>query len=247
MAIDLKAMQKKLNKLQNKGKDNSESKFWKPEDGSHEIRVLPTKDGDPFKEYWFHYNVGKGTGIMCPKRNFGDECAICEFATKLFKEGTPDTVAMAKDLFVRQRFCSPILVRGAEKEGVKVWSYSKTVYEELLKTVLDPDYGDITDLENGYDLKVDKGKMNGARYSTMKIKPKPKSTQMCRDMADKECAELLDSIPDFDSLFTRATSAEVQGALDKHLAEPDTESDGLEKGGMGIDNAVDAAIRELEA
>lgn len=246
MAIDLKAMQKKLNKLQNKGKDTSESKFWKPEDGTYEVRVLPTKDNDPFKEFWFHYNVGKGTGILCPKRNFGDDCAICEFATKLFKEGQPDTVAMAKDLFVRQRFCSPILVRGAEKEGVKVWSYSKTVYEELLKTVLDPDFGDITDLDAGFDMKVDKGKVNGARYSTMKVKPKPKASAMCKDMPSKECAELLESIPDFDSLFTRMSSAEVQAALDKHLAEPDNDSMGLEKGGVMVENAVDAAIRELD-
>lgn len=246
MAIDLKAMQKKLNKLQNKGKDTSESKFWKPEDGTYEVRVLPTKDNDPFKEFWFHYNVGKGSGILCPKRNFGDECAICEFATKLFKEGLPDTVAMAKDLFVRQRFCSPILVRGSEKEGVKIWSYSKTVYEELLKTVLDPDFGDITDLDAGFDLKVDKGKQSGARYSMMKVKPKPKATPMCRDMPSKECAELLESIPDFDSLFTRMSSSEVQSALDKHLAEPDNDSLGVEKGGVMVENAVDAAIRELD-
>lgn len=246
MNLDIRAMQKKLEKLQNKGKEVKESAFWKPEDGSHEIRILPTSDGDPFKEFWFHYNVGN-MGIMCPKRNFGEECPICEFATKLFKEGDEESVAMAKELFVRQRFCSPILVRGDEKNGVKVWSYSKTVYEDLLKTVLDPDYGDITDLDNGFDLKVEKGKISGARYSTMKVKVKPKSTPMCRDTTSKECKELLDSIPDFSSLFQRMSSKEVQLVLDKHLAAPDEDSVGLEKGGSSaVENAVDAAIRELE-
>lgn len=244
MGIDIRAMQKKLEKLNNKGKSSTDSAFWKPEDGQHEVRILPTSDGDPFKEYWFHYNVGQA-GILCPKRNFGEACPICEFATKLFKEGDPESVASAKDLFVRQRFCSPILVRGAEKDGVKVWSYSKTVYEELLKTVLDPDFGDITDLEAGFDLKVDKGKQNGARYATMKVKPKPKATPMCRGLDSAECKELLDSIPDFSTLFARMSTKEVQTALDKHLAEPDESSVGLEKGG-GVENAVDAAIRELD-
>jgi hypothetical protein len=41
------------------------------------------------------------------------------------------------------------------------------------------------------------------------------------------------------------STAEVQAALDKHLAEPDETSVGVEKGG-GVDNAVDAAIRELD-
>lgn len=244
MGIDIRAMQKKLEKLNNKGKSSSDSAFWKPEDGSHEARVLPTSDGDPFKEYWFHYNVGS-SGILCPKRNYGEDCPICEFATKLFKEGDAESVASAKELFVRQRFCSPILVRGAEKDGVKIWSYSKTVYEELLKTVLDPDYGDITDLEGGFDLKIDKGKKNGARYSTMSIKPKPKSTPMCKGLESAECKELLDSIPDFSTLFTRSSTKEVQAVLDKHLAEPDESTVGLEKGG-GVENAVDAAIRELD-
>ena len=111
MGIDIRAMQKKLEKLNNKGKSSSESVFWKPEDGIHEIRVLPTPDGDPFKEFWFHYNVGSQS-VMCPKRNFGEECAICEFATKLFKSGEPDSISAAKELFVRQRFVTPILVRG---------------------------------------------------------------------------------------------------------------------------------------
>ena len=244
MGIDISAMKKKLDKLNNKGKSSSESAFWKPEDGIHEVRVLPTPDGDPFKEFWFHYNVGSQS-VMCPKRNFGEDCPVCEFATKLFKSGEPDSVAAAKDLFVRQRFLSPILVRGSEKDGVKVWSYSKTVYEELLKTVLDPDFGDITDTDNGFDLKVDKGKKNGARYSTMTVKPKPKSTPMCKGLGSQECKELLDSVPDLTTIFTRMSTAEVQVALDKHLAEPDETSVGVEKGG-GVDNAVDAAIRELD-
>ena len=39
----------------------------------------------------------------------------------------------------------PILVRGQEGEGIKFWGFGKTVYQEILGYIADPDYGDITD------------------------------------------------------------------------------------------------------
>tara|TARA_Y100000592_G_scaffold89737_1_gene147368 strand:+ start:418 stop:780 length:363 start_codon:yes stop_codon:yes gene_type:complete len=86
MALDLQAMREKLEASKNGNKKSSDTK-WKPEQGDQTIRILPTKDGDPFKEYHFHYNVGKNPGIMCPKKNFNEECPICDFASKLWKEG----------------------------------------------------------------------------------------------------------------------------------------------------------------
>ena len=55
-------------------------------------------------------------------------------------------------MFARKRYYSPILGRGKESEGVKVWAYGKQAYENLLGLVLDPDYGDITDPETGTDI-----------------------------------------------------------------------------------------------
>ena len=68
---------------------------------------------------------------------------------------------------------------------------------------------------------------------------------MCKGLGSQECKDLLESVPDLSTIFTRMSTAEVQTALDKHLAEPDETSVGVEKGG-GVDNAVDAAIRELD-
>ena len=107
-------------------------------------------DGDPLKEVFFHYNIeGHKGGVMCPKRNFGEECPICDFASKLWRDGTDnndeETKKLAKSLFVRTRYFSPVVVRGLESEGVKVYGYGKTAYELLLGYILDPEYGDITD------------------------------------------------------------------------------------------------------
>ena len=156
MAIDLEAMRAKLELSKNGGKKKSNSTKWRPQQGDQTIRILPTADGDPFKEYFFHYNVGKNPGLLCPKKNHGGDCPICDFASKLWREGVDnnDEVAKkeAKQLFARNRYYSPVLVRGMEEEGVKVWAYGKTAYQTLLGYVLDPDYGDITDPEAGTDI-----------------------------------------------------------------------------------------------
>ena len=65
MAIDLKKMRSKLDKLEGKGR--TQSVFWKPQDGDQTIRILPMPDGDPFREMWFHYNLGENRGFFEPK------------------------------------------------------------------------------------------------------------------------------------------------------------------------------------
>ena len=59
MGIDLNKMKAKLNAVQNRGSNAKKSAFWRPEDGEQTIRILPTSDGDPFKEFYFHYNLQK--------------------------------------------------------------------------------------------------------------------------------------------------------------------------------------------
>ena len=79
MAINLDLMRKKLSTSKNNGKVEDNTK-WRPSEGDQTVRILPTTDGDPFKEFHFHYNVGKNPGILCPKRNHGEDCPICDFA-----------------------------------------------------------------------------------------------------------------------------------------------------------------------
>ena len=68
MGINLDKMRAKLNAVQNRGGGSKKSAFWRPEDGEQTIRILPTADGDPFKEFFFHYNLGKNAGFLSPKK-----------------------------------------------------------------------------------------------------------------------------------------------------------------------------------
>lgn len=255
MALNLDKMKAKLNTLTGKG-DSSKRVFWKPNDGESNIRIVPTADGDPFKEFFFHYNVAQG-GFLCPKHNFGDDCPVCNFANKLWNEGTDDSKKMAKDLFKKQRFFSPVLVRGEEGEGVRVWGYGKMAYEKLLTIVLDPDYGDITDPESGNDLKIMYGKQPGASFPRTDIRPRPRKSVLCDDAigGDERCAELLETVPSFDGLFERKTTEEVGAILDAFLDGDSTDNQvekfntkpvNNDKGFASQSNdSVDAAFNDL--
>lgn len=249
MALNLDAMKAKLDKLNGKG--DGKKNFWRPEDGESNIRIVSTKDGDPFKEKFFHYGVG-GQSFLCPKRNFGDDCPVCNFANKLWNEGTEDSKKQAKDLFAKQRFFSPVLVRGEEAEGIRVWGYGKMAYEKLLTIVLDPDYGDITDPETGNDLKLMYGKLPGASFPRTDIRPRPRKTVLCDDAVggDERCAELLETIPNFEEIFERKTTEEVQSILDQFMVGDSGNSEVEKFGGntttdAGSTDTVEAAFNDL--
>ena len=223
MGIDLNKMRAKLDAMQTKG--GKSSSWWKPSDGEQSIRIVPTPDGDPFKEHWFHYNVGNNAGFMCPKKNYDEECPVCNFVDSLWKEankGDEESRKLARDMGAKQRFFSPVMVRGEEKEGVRVWGYGKKAYESLLQLVLNPDYGDITDPDEGTDLNIRYGKPAGATYPQTDIMPARKVSKICPDISSAECKDLLETVPDFDTLFEKQSTADVQKKLDEYFSDDES-------------------------
>ena len=222
MGIDLAKMKAKRDALENRG---GKSAFWRPDDGETILRILPTSDGDPFKEYWFHYNLGKNPGFLSPKKNFGEDDPLNDFVRQLYNEGSDESIKMAKNLNARQRFFSPVLVRGQEEKGVRLWGFGKTAYKELLNLVLNPEYGDITGVHEGTDLVINYGKPPGAQFPQTTIVPRRKSSPLAE--TDDDIAGLLDSIPDFDEVFesARKTPTEIQQMLDEYLLGEDDAED----------------------
>ena len=245
MGIDIKKMRQKLADLHNRGGKGG-ARFWKPSEGENVVRIIPTKDGDPFKHFHFHYNVGEKTGILCPKKNFGDECPVCDFVSKLYNDGDDDSIQMARKLVAKSRFFSPVVVRGEDAEGVKVWGYSKTVYENLLQLVLNPDYGDITDPNNGTDLVLTYGKAPGAMYPSTNITARRKTTAISAD--SDQMSEYLDSEPDFDNLFEVKSKEDVSAILDRFLLGGNSDtSEGVVVTNKTGGTDVDTAFKDLLA
>jgi len=247
MGIDFAKMKAKRDALENRG--NGKSAFWRPEDGETVIRILPPSDGDPFKEFWFHYNLGKNPGFLSPKKNFGEADPLDDFIRNLYKDGSDESVKMAKSLSARQRFFSPVLVRGEESEGVRLWGFGKMAYKELLNLVLNPEYGDITDVTEGTDLVINYGKPAGAQFPQTTITPRRRPSRLAE--TDEEISKLLETIPEFDSVFERKTAEEVQAMLDEFLLdESDAEEVSSESSRYENDapvSAVDKAFEELLA
>ena len=218
MAIDIKKMREKLNKLNDKSGKGKTTQYWKPiENADSSIRIVPTEDGDPLKEYYFHYlrSEKKFQSVLCPKKNYGENCPMCDLVSKLYKEGDEESRKMAKDMSAKQRFFSPIVVRGEEEKGVQLWGYSKTIYEELLKLMLNPEYGDITDQDEGLDLVVSSSKKAGKMFAETSLTPKRKSSPLA---SRKELiTEIVNHGTDFDNLFERKTASQVAEILDNFL------------------------------
>lgn len=247
MGIDIAKMKAKL--ASSKGEGNSDNGVqYKLEPGAQTIRIVPTADGDPLKEFHFHYNMG-GKAILCPKRNFDEHCPICEFASELWREGTEADKEVAKKLFVRQRYFSPVIVRGKEEMGVRLWGYGKKVYEAMLSLILNKEYGDITDPDKGTDLNL-----NYTKPSSPKEFPATDllAARSSSKLGTKEQTALwLQNIPDFKEVAPRSTAEQVQARLDAFMVKitknPEAGASTTERGGEDATPAdpIDASFAKL--
>ena len=254
MGINMELMRRKLATLRGDNKGNGNSVFFRPDDGDTDIRIVPAPNGDPLKEMFFHYNVGNHQGgIMCPKRNFGERCPICDFASSLWREAADnndeESKKLAKSLFVRTRYFSPVVVRGREEEGIKVYGYGKTAYELLLGYILDPEYGDITDINEGTDITLTYTKpTTPGAFPQTNLKMRRNTSPLLEDV--DAISPLLDRMPDFDSLFERQTPEAIDAILDEQLASDgsaESRSSQTTKYGSEKKDTVDRAFDQLLA
>ena len=112
----------------------------------------------------------------------------------------------------KMRCYAPVLVRGAESEGVKFWGFGKLVYQELLGVIADPDYGDITDPMNGRDILIEFTPAEGAgSYPKTAIRVKPNVSAISDDTNVSTAA--LSSQPDLKDIFKEPAYDELKDAL----------------------------------
>ena len=169
-------------------------------------------------ELYFHYNFG-GKNYLSPI-SFGRPDPIVEFAEQLKSTGNSDDWKLGKSLEPKMRTYAPVVVRGKESEGVKFWGFGKTVYQELLGFISDPDYGDITDPSQGRDITVEFTPVEGG-YPKTAIRIKPNQTPITED---QNVISKLTNQQDITEIFKEPTYDELQEALDKYM-EPGTEGD----------------------
>ena len=130
---------------------------------------------------------------------------------------------MARKLEAKMRTFAPVIVRGEETQGVRFWGFGKTVYQELLSVIADPDYGDITDPVSGRDVSVEfiTAEESGASFPKTAIRVKPNQTPIVEDKAKLE--SLLENQKDITELYQELSYEELTGVLNQWL-NPDGET-----------------------
>ena len=190
--MDINAIKQRLNALQSTNNTSKKEKidyskvYWKPKaEGKYQIRFVPSKldPKNPFQEVFVHYGFGKFP--IFALTNWGEKDPIVEFAAQLRKTNDKENWSLAKKLDPKMRVYAPIIVRGEEEKGVRLWEFGKEIYMQLLGIAEDEDYGDYTDINEGRDFTVDvvKGDVGGRQGLKSSIRIKPKTTALSADAA----------------------------------------------------------------
>ena len=224
--MDLDAIKNRLNQLQN----TQTNAFWKPQPGKSQIRIVPYKfdKNNPFSELFFHYSLVPNKTLLSPL-SYGRPDPVQQFADKLKGSGNKDEWIQGKRIEPKMRTFVPVVVRGEENEGVKFWGFGKTVYQELLSIIADPDYGDISDSTNGRDIVVERQTPAeaGNQYGKTTIRVKPNQTPLSDDSNLLE--KLLEEQPDIKELYNEPTFDELKEHLSNFLNPSDSTEETTEK------------------
>jgi hypothetical protein len=154
---------------------------------------------------------------MISLSNFNEKDPIVEFAQGLRKSGDKENWSLAKKLEPKMRIFAPVIVRGEEDKGVRLWEFGKQVYMDLLSIAEDEDVGDYTDPFSGRDITVETAgkETTGLMYNTSTVRVRTKVTALSED-GDK-VKLWLTTQPEPDTLFKRYSYEEMKAALLAHL------------------------------
>ena len=213
--MDLNAIKKRLNQLQTS--NTRTSNLWKPQPGSQVVRIVPYKFNrdNPFIELYFHYDLG-GKNYLSPI-SFGRPDPIEEFAQKLKSACSKDDYRLGRKIEAKMRTFAPVVVRNEEKEGVRFWGFGKTVYQELLGIIADPDYGDITDAVSGRDVAIEfkTAEETGKSFPSTSIRVKPNQTPITEDASVLEAIK--ETQKNITEIYQERSYDELTQALNDYL------------------------------
>jgi hypothetical protein len=215
--MDLNAIKGKLASLQTQKQGGQKRDMslilWKPTVGKHSARIVPAlwDKSNPFKEVFVHYGIGNRT--MISLINFGEKDPIVEFAKTLASSGDKENWMMSRKLEPKMRVFVPVVVRGEEEKGVRLWEFGKQIYAELLSLADDPDIGDYTDPVQGRDITIETTgpETNGTSFNQSKVRVRTKTTALSESAGEVE--KWLNTQPDVFSIFKKYSYDEMKESL----------------------------------
>lgn len=156
--MDLNLIKKKLQEVNEQSADRQDNSAlrWVPANGKSQIRIVPSAENpdNPFTELMFYNKLSKFPILALS--NFGEQDPVEEFIETLRATDDKDNWSLSGKISARPRYFVPVIVRGEEDKGVRIWSISATIYKALLSLAADDEIGDFTDIVNGRDMVVEK-------------------------------------------------------------------------------------------
>ena len=233
--MNLDAIKKKLDELNNseQGNVNNSDKFWTVPFGKSQIRIVPSmyNPDNPFTELKFHNKLAKYPILALS--NFGEQDPVEDLIEKLRETSDKENWSLSGKLTPRPRYFVPVIVRGEEDKGVRIWSIGITTYKALLTLAADEEIGDYTDIANGTDMVVEKVKKDP--FPEITIRAKRTSSPLSENKEELE--KWLKDQPDPAELFRKPDYNYIKKKLKEYL-DPSTATESTEKVEAKVDEDV---------
>lgn len=192
-------------------------------EGETKLRVLPpwSAEGVWYRKTHEHpaYVNGFFNPVACPKKMANQPCPFCEESDRLYKLGGEENIEAAKKFRWSTKFFMNIVVhdspdkeRGNLNVGVQVLKVGKKILDQILNYDQDASegWGDITDLENGYDLKITRrgNEQYNTEYTVMAAK---NPTNIVEDLKKAGIKNI--ELVDLDDVVTVLTYNELKAIM----------------------------------
>jgi hypothetical protein len=132
--------------------------------------------------------------VYCPNiTSEGEmECPVCEIVDGFWKAGDKASKKMAGELKARKSFWMNVIDRSDEEKGPQIFTPGVIIFGSLISIFNDPDYGDFTDVDEGFDISIER--TGTGRETEYEVRPKPRKSPLHAD-SDK-IDELLEKAKD---------------------------------------------------
>ena len=169
--------------------------FYSPKVGKNTIRILPeVGDMDFFFQPVGRHYFPDGRKVYCPSftTEKDRECPVCEIVRELHSIGDKQSKKLASSLNVGRSWWMNVINRDNESAGPLMYTPGVMVFNSIISLINDPDYGDITDIDEGSDIVIDR---DGTGIDTSyEVHGRRKESTLTDD--DEELEEWLDKARD---------------------------------------------------
>jgi hypothetical protein len=217
--MDLTKIKAKLEALNQENSSGSSyaDKFWKPELGKHFIRIVPSAfdPSNPFTELLFHTTKGMVKYPVLALTNLGQQDPVVDFIKQLRATSDKENWSLSGKISPKLRYFVPIIVRGEEDKGVRLWNIGPVIYKSLLQLAADDEIGDFTDIVTGTDMIVEKVK--GDPYPETTVRARRSSSKLSEDPEQVKLWLAPESQPKAVECFKHFSYEEIKKMLEAYI------------------------------